>query len=326
MGEQDNTLTEKIDLLRRVGIFSRLRDKEIEVIARFSEIRPFAAGMEIFKEGSIGEELYVVSRGNVLITRREGDRDRDVARFIAGECFGELDMFQNSPRNATALAESDATLLVFPQGGVRFSEVLGTHPEISAQLLHKLLAMIAGRIRSTNRLISEKSQWMQDLKKQMMSDKLTGLYNRTFLDEDFPSYLSDNAILCLVVIKPDNFKEINDNYGHDTGDRVLRLLADTVKSSLRENDIAVRYRGDEFAIVLSGASGEDALHIAKRLKNTVRTLDVSEFLDGKAMEITASVGIASYPYHAEDAGTLVKIAFEKMLEARNSGGDRVLTA
>jgi len=326
MGDENNTLTEKIELLRRVGIFSRLRDNEIEVIARYSEMRPFPAGTEIFEEGSIGEDLYVVGAGTVLITRREGDHDRDLARFIAGECFGELDMFQNSPRNARALAESDARLLVFPQRGVRFAEVLATHPEISAQLLHKLLAMIAGRIRSTNRLISEKSQWIQDLKKQMMSDKLTGLYNRTFLEEDFPSYLSEDAVLCLAVIKPDNFKLINDNYGHDTGDRVLRLLADTVKSALRENDIAVRYRGDEFAIVLNGTSSEDALHIAKRLKDTIRSLDVSELLNGQDLTITASVGIAGYPHHAEDAGSLVKIAFDTMLKAREGGGDMVLSA
>jgi diguanylate cyclase (GGDEF)-like protein len=228
---------------------------------------------------------------------------------------------------ATAIAEKDTTLLIFPIEGVYFKDILEKHPEISARILHKFLSIVAGRIRNTNRLISEKTPWIRDLRRQLFSDKLTGLYNRTFIEEDFASLLPQyGETTSLIMIKPDNFKEINDNYGHDVGDKVLRLLAIFVQSILREEDIGVRYRGDEFAAILPNTDIEEALKIAEDLRSTVMEMDISHATSGELHKITVSIGASNYPEHATNNIMLADRAHEKMFEAREKGGNCVISA
>jgi diguanylate cyclase len=321
----DSDLKSKIGLLKKASIFSLLKEKELKVVAKYSEYRTFRKGQALFSEGGSGDELFVVEDGEILISKQTIENvERDVARFIAGECFGELDLFERAPRTATATAEKDSRLLIFPMKGIEFTDVLQNHPEISAHILHTLLAIIAGRIRRTNRIISEKSQWIQDLRKQILNDKLTGLYNRSYLDEDLRELLSEHNQTSLLIIKPDNFKIINDKYGHDAGDNTLRLMADTVKSSLREGDIPVRYRGDEFAVILPDTDKNYAIGFSDKLKSALNMIDLREILMAADFRITTSIGIAVYPYHSDDHITLAKKAYEKMLEARNSGGDKIL--
>jgi diguanylate cyclase (GGDEF)-like protein len=128
----------------------------------------------------------------------------------------------------------------------------------------------------------------------------------------------------LVMIKPDNFKFINDNYGHQGGDKALQQMAYTIKSQLRENDMAVRYRGDEFAVIMPDSDIDAAMKFSNVIKSLISAMDFTEITAGKPLKITASIGIAVYPDHAEDSKNLVKICFDKMFEARESGGDRVL--
>lgn len=322
-----NLLSEKIQLLRNASLFSKLREAELEIVAAYSDYYSFKKGDIIFNEGSVAEELYIIKSGEVLITReKENNEIIDVARFISNEYFGELSLLIHNPRTATAVAGKDTTLLTFPLKGFDFREVLEKHPEISARILHKFLATIAGRIRNTNKLISEKTPWIRDLRRQLFSDKLTGLYNRSFMENDFvtllPGYGTSTSLL---MIKPDNFKEINDTFGHDAGDTVLRLIAIFFQSILREDDIAVRYRGDEFAAILPNTTAEEAYVIAEDLRLAIKDMDISNATDGELNNITVSIGLAVYPDHAANSIMLADRAHEKMFEAREKGGNRILS-
>ncbi len=316
---------EKITLLKKVDVFSQFADDELEVISRYSEYRGYSRGDEIFREGSRGTELFVVSKGQVLITvKTEGEKQRDVARYLPGESFGELSLFEESPRTATATAEDETSLLVFPMEGITFTGILEKHAYISAQMLHKLLAMISGRIRRTNSLISERTQWVQELRKQILNDKLTGLYNRTFLEEEFVTRLPEfGERVSVLALKPDNFKAINDTCGHDAGDRVLRMLADAVRNKISSGDIPVRYRGDEFMVILPEQAAEQAMKKAESLNVSLQKVDTSQATGGKHIPITVSMGIAQFPDDAGDGRKLLESAFSKMWEARESGGDRI---
>lgn len=318
-------VNEKIQLLKNVNLFSKLQEHELEVVARYSDYYSFSKGTVIFEQGSSDDELHIIKEGEVVITRSSGDRDTDLARFIEGECFGELDLLDDTPRTVSAVAEKDSVLLIFPMKKVSFEEVLQKHSEIFSRILHKLLIMIAGRIRSTNNLVSERSPWLEDLRKQLYIDKLTGLHNRSYLEEDLANLLPQlGETSSVVVIKPDNFKQINDTYGHDSGDRVLRMLADTVRSSLRSEDYGIRYRGDEFALLLPDTGITKAAQVGEELRKAVEGIDTSSATEGKEIVLTASVGIASYPDHARDLKSLVEKSFGLMLKARGDGGDRVL--
>lgn len=315
----------KIELLKKVPLFSTLKESGMEVVARNSGLYSFKKGDSIFREGAYGEGLYVVSDGEVLITRQTANNETiNIAQFIRGESFGEMDLLEGRVMPASATAETDAVILIFPERGTRFQDVLSAYPELSAQLLHELLATIAGRIRTTNRLISEKSQWVQDLKGQLYYDKLTGLYNRTFLNEEFPSRLPEyGQSTAVVMVKPDNFKEINDTFGHEAGDRALKLIAFSLSSQLRTEDVAVRYRGDEFAFILPGTGAQAAKQSASHMLLLLRGLDFSGITGRVGIVITGSAGIAVYPDDCREAKELVEICFKRMFAARDSGGSRV---
>jgi diguanylate cyclase (GGDEF)-like protein len=124
-------------------------------------------------------------------------------------------------------------------------------------------------------------------------------------------------------MKPDSFKIINDSFGHEAGDATLRALADMLKALLGPGDIGVRYRGDEFCMVLPGRGEHAAREAAEGLRAAVRAMDMRAIVGDGAPVFTASVGVAAHAGPAADAQALVALSYERMLQARNSGGDAV---
>ena len=314
----------KTALLRKASLFSQLSQEELALVARHSGYQDYAPGQLVFSQGSHRAELYLVRTGSVSIRRRQEDEaEQEIARFVDGEVFGEMDLLDTVPRSASAVAEGEATLLVFPQG-IEFSRLLEKHPETFARILQKVLGEIARRIRAIDKLVSEKTPWIEDLKRQLHRDRLTGLFNRAFLEEELPRIVSAHPRTSLLVMKPDNFKAINDSFGHEAGDKTLMQLAEAVKSRLGDGDIGARYRGDEYCVVLPGRSAREAAPAAEALRAAMRSIDVKKITGSDAIALTGSVGISSHPAPAADAKSLVARAFERMWEARGAGGDRVL--
>jgi diguanylate cyclase len=315
--------TGKAALLGKAALFSKLSAEELSTMARYSGYRDYAPGQVIFAEGSRREELYLIRKGTVAIRRHlEGNGDQDIARFVDGEVFGEMDLLDTVPRNASAVSEGAATLLVFPDS-VEFSELLARHPAVFARVLRKLLGEIAQRVRAIDRLISEKTPWIEELKKQLHRDRLTGLYNRAFLEEELPRVTASHPVTSLLVLKPDNFKTINDTWGHEAGDKTLVLLAEAVKTHLQGGDLGARYRGDEYCVVLPGRSAREAVPSAEALRAAVRAIDMKPVTGSESFVLTGSVGICSHPSPAGDAKALVAKGFEQMFAARGAGGDRI---
>ena len=314
---------QKIALLGKASLFAQLSPEELGTIAQYSGYRIYGTGEVIFEEGSHREELYLIKEGTVAIRRHAEDGgEKDIAQFVGGEVFGEMDLLDTAPRSASAVAEGPATLLVFPDG-LEFSGLLEKHPFVFARVLRKLLGEIAGRIRVIDKLISEKTPWIEELKKQLLRDRLTGLYNRAFLEEELPQIIAAHARTSLLVVKPDNFKVINDTYGHEAGDKTLMLLAEAVKSRLKDGDMGARFRGDEYCVILPARSAQDVADAAEALRAAVRAIDLRPVTGTDAVFLTGSVGASAHPAPAADAKSLVGRAFERMWEARNEGGDRV---
>ncbi|MBN2080404.1 MAG: GGDEF domain-containing protein [Spirochaetes bacterium] len=317
---------DSIALLRKVELFSTLSDEELEIVALHSQAVRYARGSLIFTEGSPGHEFYVIREGEVLISRHRGEDDIDIAQFIAGESFGEWDMIGDTERSATAVAMKDTALLVFPREGFTFPMFLQKYPKMSARMLHKLLAIIARRIRSTQGLITEKTPWVRTLRKQMHGDKLTGLYNRDYLFEESESLFGRGGSGALMIIKPDNFKELNDAFGHQAGDRALVLISIFLQSALRESHVPLRYGGDEFAALLPGAGREEALATAREVGTALGGIDLEGVTGERDFRLSSSIGIAFYPDHGRDTRTLAAHARARMLRARGMGGNRIVAA
>jgi len=157
-------------------------------------------------------------------------------------------------------------------------------------------------------------------------DPLTGIYNKKFfseqLNKDFSYALRHNEVTSLIIFDIDRFKKVNDTYGHQAGDLVLRHLANVVADSLRSEDLFARIGGEEFAIVLRQVDEKRAHVLAERIR---RTVEVSKFMWGQTrLRITISLGVATLKRaNFRDAASLVRAADEFLYKAKRTGRNRV---
>lgn len=157
-------------------------------------------------------------------------------------------------------------------------------------------------------------------------DGLTGIYNKKFfaeqLQKDFSYALRHNEVTSLIVFDIDHFKKINDTFGHQAGDMVLRQLAKVVYNALRNEDLFARIGGEEFAIVLRQVDEKRAHVLAERVR---RTVEVNKFMwGGTRIRVTISLGVATlHRANFRDANELVHAADEFLYKAKRSGRNRV---
>jgi diguanylate cyclase (GGDEF)-like protein len=162
------------------------------------------------------------------------------------------------------------------------------------------------------------------LRTQADTDELTGLFNRRGFNQRLDELLRRARFSCspasLVEIDIDDFKAINDRFGHAAGDTALLAVAEALKSSLREGEFVARMGGEEFAIILPRTDHLDSARIAERLRRE----PTADWYAGPP--ITISAGIASYPLHAKDAESLLRAADTALYAAKSAGRDRVMVA
>ncbi len=161
-----------------------------------------------------------------------------------------------------------------------------------------------------------------------LRDMLTGLYNlrhfRERLDAEIAEAQRQGTPLSLLFLDLDHFKKVNDTYGHAAGDKVLQALARSVAHSLRRNELFARTGGEEFAVLLPHADGEEAHALAHRILETIRAMKVQ--VDSSTMlRVTASLGSAQWRAD-EPARDFAERADAAMYAAKNAGRDRVETA
>lgn len=158
-----------------------------------------------------------------------------------------------------------------------------------------------------------------------MRDPLTGLFNRRYLmealDLELPRARRANAPIVVAVVDVDHFKSVNDELGHEAGDRVLTQVAAALAAQVREEDIVCRYGGEEFVVVLPGTTLDVARDRADRWRDELRSMALPEGLGGRT--ITISVGLSSFPTDATTGEGLVRAADEAMYAAKRLGRDRV---
>lgn len=154
-----------------------------------------------------------------------------------------------------------------------------------------------------------------------LNDPLTGLANRRLLSERMSVALvharRNKSTMAVVYLDLDDFKQINDTLGHDAGDVLLKMVADRLMATVREEDTVARLGGDEFIIALWHVSG--ANHAATVALKVIAAVSKPYDLKGHAVTITTSAGVGVYPVHGEDADTLMKSADLALYEAKQAG-------
>jgi len=156
-----------------------------------------------------------------------------------------------------------------------------------------------------SRDITERKRAEEELRHQARYDALTDLPNRAFLHERIAAALGDALPLALLLLDLDHFKEVNDTFGHERGDALLREVADRLRAALRVGDMVARLGGDEFAVLLPGADAAGAAGVAATIR---AALDTPLYVEGQALQVGVSVGIALGPAHGADGPTLLRRA------------------
>jgi diguanylate cyclase (GGDEF)-like protein len=169
----------------------------------------------------------------------------------------------------------------------------------------------------------------ETLKYQSVRDPLTGLFNRRHMEEFLARELlranRNHKPLAVFMIDLDHFKEFNDSFGHEAGDILLREVGALFSSQIRGGDIACRYGGEEFLIILMDANLDAARQRAENLKGQVRNLQVHH--RGQTLrQVTVSIGIAAYPDHGTSAQEMINAADRALYRAKTSGRDRIVVA
>lgn len=155
-------------------------------------------------------------------------------------------------------------------------------------------------------------------------DPLTGLCNRLHFEREIQTLLDEAARngteVALMFVDLDDFKPVNDNYGHAVGDRVLRVIAERLQSRLRGADLCARFGGDEFLVAIAHHGG-DHMAVRAAAARLADAIGLEIEVRGAVIRTTASIGIAGYPIDGRDLDTLLKHADERMYEVKRHGGN-----
>jgi diguanylate cyclase (GGDEF)-like protein len=185
-------------------------------------------------------------------------------------------------------------------------------------------AELIGRFATLAALAYANARQREQLRELALTDDLTGLSNRRFFHDRLAGELAraarEGAPLTLILLDLDDFKAINDGFGHPAGDATLRAFSAVLRSEIRAGDIVCRTGGEEFAVILPGADGEEGPACALRILSAVRAAGL-----GPRRSLTACAGVAVSPHDAGTVAELFSIADERLLAAKVHGKDRAVS-
>lgn len=164
-------------------------------------------------------------------------------------------------------------------------------------------------------------------KEQSLRDALTECHNRRYMDEYLPNLefllKREKRNVAILMADIDYFKQVNDQHGHQSGDEVLRKVAQVIRRNLRESDLLVRYGGEEFLILLHDPAPGGALNVAQKIRLAVEGTQI-QLPEGLSISKTISLGLAEYPEHGDTLYKIIKFADVALYEAKHSGRNRVV--
>ena len=170
-------------------------------------------------------------------------------------------------------------------------------------------------------------KYIQKVEHLNIIDPMTQLYNRRFLENFIDKFVSqaqrEGELFTILMIDIDFFKKVNDTYGHDVGDKVIIEVAHILQTCIRRSDLAIRYGGEEFMVLLHGSNASSSLIVTQKIKNSFEAI---EFKANKNQTFhkTLSIGVSEFPKDTKDIWECIKLADKALYQAKNSGRNRVV--
>lgn len=198
---------------------------------------------------------------------------------------------------------------------------------------HKMIKhneSLENKLDQSTQVIEELNENLETVRREAMTDGLTGLANRKLFDQKINEVIEDSnqtlAPFCLLMIDIDHFKEFNDNFGHQVGDQVLKLVAKTITDNIKGRDLACRYGGEEFAVILPETPLSASVTVANLLRKSVASKEIVNRVTNDSMgRITMSVGAAESVV-GETIEELIERADAAMYTAKQNGRNQVAAA
>ena len=300
-----------VDHLSRVPLFEGLEPEALKKLAGLTRTVSFPTDARIVEMGESGLSLFVVLEGQVRVLYPARSSDFELARLGPGDFFGEMALLNDKPRSATVQAVENVELLVLEQED--FRDVLLEAPSVAIQLIESLSI----RIRSADEHISSLSD-------KAMRDPLTGLLNRRAyrerIKEEVDRALRYEERFSLILLDLDQFKSINDTFGHDVGDVVLGWIGRLLTEYTRSADTPFRIGGEAFAILAPSTEGSVAHNVTQRLVEVVA--EARPPVDFE-LRVTMSGGYACCPDHTASPEALFTLADKALFRAKAEGRNRV---
>lgn len=176
-----------------------------------------------------------------------------------------------------------------------------------------------------NTLLNRKKH-LAALTNQVRRDPLTGLYNRRYMEyalkREVMDAVSSESPLSVIMLDVDHFKNYNDHNGHPAGDEVLKTISKILTATMRQNDIIVRYGGEEFLAILPKTGPEGAANVAEKVRRTIEEFSFPFEDSQPGGKLTVSLGVACFPQHAVDGENLVDLADNALYKAKREGRNR----
>ena len=191
----------------------------------------------------------------------------------------------------------------------------------------ELLARVRTQVRRKRYQDSLQSNFLQSLS-LALTDSLTGMHNRRYLETHLEAMLrrmaEDSKPVCFLMLDIDHFKQVNDTHGHPVGDQVLREIARRIGHNIRGFDMASRYGGEEFAVVMPDTDLAVAVAVAERLRERIESNPFTADGVEAPLSLTVSIGVAQNPMGMVDPDALIKAADEALYQAKDAGRNRVI--
>ena len=317
-------------VLRESPLFSAMSELEFNAVIAFMERRLIKKKETIFNEDDLGQDMFILLSGALSASKKQSDgTQRWMFDIAPGAFFGEMSIIANEPRSATIAAKEDSELMVLQ--GIDFYRVIFEHPMMGIKLLNSIGLVQNGWLNENSKYLKDLVQWGETARRRAITDELTGLYNRNFLEESMKERFSTGAVgarkMSLIMMDLDKVHEINNRYGTVGGDKVIIAVAEILKALGRPGDIAARLSGDEFAILLPDTGGSDAVVVAEKIREKVSAQKVTLIRLGSGetdeIHVGTSLGVSAAPKHADNVRDLEFTADMALRKAKDKGRNRV---
>ena len=278
-----------------------------------------AAGELLLRPDRENNSVYVVLSGQLRVHLGSVD-NQPLADLEVGDCAGEMSIIEEKDPSAYVIAVEDTHLMVINH------QMLWKMVDRSHQFAKNLLIVLTERVRSNNQYIADSIGILREAKLHAVTDALTGLHNRHWIEEMFPREMSrcqqNGEPACLVMVDVDGFKTFNDQCGHVAGDRVLSAVSKALRNEFRPTDLIARFGGDEFVVLLPRLGLTDGLNSAERARRRIRGDTESSADSLIKVPVSMSLGVAEMSKD-DTLDSLLARADSALYRAKTKGRDCV---